>query len=155
MSRRIFRGFTLLEVTVAVAILGIAMTAILSSEAGAVRTGARATHMTTATLLARCKMGEIEEEMAVEGFPAVDADGEDECCEGGEMPGFRCEWRVERVELPDAVDLGGEEDGDPLGLGGDHSADSTGGADLENALSGAAGGDAIGSYAVQFAWPVI
>ncbi|MEZ4339403.1 MAG: prepilin-type N-terminal cleavage/methylation domain-containing protein [Sandaracinaceae bacterium] len=154
MQRKIVGGFTLLEVIVAVAILGIAMTAILSSEAGAVRTGARATHMTTATLLARCKMGEIEEQMAVEGFPAVDADGEDECCEGGEMPGFRCEWNVERVELPDAVSLDGEE-GDPLGLGGDHAGDEASGVDLENALSGAAGGDAIGSYAVQFAWPVI
>ena len=39
MQRKIVGGFTLLEVIVAVAILGIAMTAILSSEAGAVRTG--------------------------------------------------------------------------------------------------------------------
>lgn len=154
MSRKIIGGFTLLEVTVAVAILGIAMTAILSSQAGAIRTGARARHMTTATLLARCKMAEIEEQMAVEGFPAVGADGEDACCEGGEHAGFRCEWAVERVELPDAVSLGAEE-GDPLGIGGDHEGDSASGVDLENALSGAAGGDAIGSYAVQFAWPVI
>ncbi len=154
MQRRIIGGFTLLEVIVAVAILGIALTAILSSEAGAVRTGARAIRMTTATLLARCKMAEIEEQMAVEGFPAVDADGEDECCEGGEHEGFRCEWTVERVELPDAVSLGAEE-GDPLGIGGDHAGDSASGVDLENALTGAAGGDAIGGYAVQFAWPVI
>jgi len=152
--RKIVGGFTLLEVTLAVAILGLALTSIFASEAGAIRTGARAQHMTDATFLARCKMGEIEECMTVEGFPAVSEDGEDECCEGGERDGFRCEWSVERVELPDAVALGAEE-GDPLGIGGDHAADSASGSDLENALSGAAGGDAIGGYAVQFAWPVI
>ena len=36
----------------------------------------RARHMTTASLLARCKMGEIEERLALEGFPAVYEDGE-------------------------------------------------------------------------------
>jgi len=154
MRRKVVGGFTLLEVTLAVAILGLALTAIFASEAGAIRTGARAQHMTDATFLARCKMGEIEERMTVEGFPAVSEDGEDECCEGGEREGFRCEWIVERVELPDAVALGAE-DGDPLGIGGDHAADSASGSDLENALTGAAGGDAIGGYAVQFAWPVI
>jgi len=154
MKRRLIGGFTLLEVTVAVAILGIALTAIFASEAGAIRAAARARHMTTATILARCKMAEIEEQMAIEGLPVVSEDGEDECCEDGEQPGFRCEWSVERVELPDSVDIGGEE-GDPLGIGGDHAGDSASGADVENALAGAAGGDAIGSYAVQFAWPVI
>lgn len=154
MRRKVLGGFTLLEVTLAVAILGLALTSIFASEAGAIRTGARAQHMTNATFLARCKMGEIEERMTVEGFPAVSEDGEDECCEGGEREGFRCEWMVERVELPDAVALDAE-DGDPLGIGGDHAADSASGSDLENALTGAAGGDAIGGYAVQFAWPVI
>ena len=148
MRDRFIGAFTLLEVMVAVAILGIAMTAIFASEGAAIRTGARARHMTTATLLARCKMGELEEHIAVDGMPAVGEDGEDECCEGGEQNGFRCEWNIERVELPDTVDLGGES-GDPLGE------DGAGGADLETALSGAATGDAIGGYAVQFAWPVL
>ena len=156
MKRNIFGAFTLLEVMVAVAILGIALTAIFSSEAGAIRAGARARHMTTATLLARCKMGEIEEQLMVEGFPAVSMDGSDECCEGGEQAGFSCEWTVERIELPDQLEAGAEGGGDPLGLSGDHGAD-TGASDmdLQAALGGAAGGDVIGSYAVQFAWPVL
>lgn len=147
-------GFTLLEVMVAVAILGIALVAIFGSEAGAIRAGGRARHMSVATLLARCKMGEIEEQMFQEGFPAVGSDGEDECCEGAEHDGFRCEWLVERVEMPDAVELGE----DPLaaaGLGGDHEGDDASGMDLENALAGAAGGDALGAMAVQYAFPII
>ncbi|MBZ0118623.1 MAG: type II secretion system GspH family protein, partial [Sandaracinaceae bacterium] len=72
-ARSILGAFTLLEVLVAVAILGISLTAIFSSQAGAIRTGARARAISTATLLARCKMGEVEEEMINEGFPAVHA----------------------------------------------------------------------------------
>ncbi|MBN4049480.1 prepilin-type N-terminal cleavage/methylation domain-containing protein [bacterium AH-315-N03] len=155
MKRPVLGGFTLLEVMVAVAILGISMVAIFGSQAGAIRAGARARHITTATLLARCKMGEIEELLATEGFPVIGEEGEDECCEGGEQEGFTCDWSIERVELPDSVDLGEEGDGDPLGLGGSHSADSASGMDLENALTGAAGGDMIGNYAVQYAWPVL
>lgn len=155
-SRRgLLRAFTLLEVMVAVAILGIALTAIFGSEAGAIRAGARARHITTATLLARCKMAEIEEQLMVEGFPAVSLDGADECCEGGEQEGFSCEWVVERIELPDAIEGPDDQGGDPLGLAGDHAGDSVGTSDLEAALSGAAGGDILGSYAVQYAWPVL
>lgn len=153
MKRTIFGAFTLLEVMVAVAILGISLTAIFSSEGGAIRAGARARQMTTATLLARCKMAEVEEQMAREGFPAVMDDGEDACCEGGEQEGFSCHWQVEQVMLPDAI----EPEGDPLGaMAG--AAGGTGGAtgaDLENALTGAAGGDAIGAFAVQYAFPIL
>ena len=156
MRTRIVGAFTLLEVMIAVAILAIAMTAIFSSEAGAIRVGARARHTTTATLLARCKMGEIEEHLITEGFPAVFEEGEDECCEGGEYEGFRCEWSVERIELPDALDNG---DGDPAGLAagltGDHAGDTAGAQDVEAALTGAAGGDAVGALAVQAAFPVL
>lgn len=158
MSRRIFGAFTLLEVMVAVAILGISLTAIFSSEGGAIRAGARARQMTTATLLARCKMAEVEEQMAREGFPAVSADGDDECCEGGEQEGFTCNWLVEQVMLPDAIDTGEE---DPLAAaaagaaGGGAPGAGASSADLESALTGAAGGDAIGAFAVQYAFPII
>lgn len=155
-KKSIFGAFTLLEVMVAVAILGLALTAIFSSEAGAIRVGVRARNMTTATLLARCKMGEIEEQLMTEGFPAVSLDDVDECCEGGEQEGFTCDWTVERIELPDQMAAGEEGDGDPLGLSGDHAADEGASTmDLQSALGGAAGGDMLGSYAVQYAWPVL
>lgn len=153
MRARTLGGFTLLEVMVAVAILAIALTAIFSSQAGAIRAGARARHMTTASLLARCKMAEIEEHMVRDGFPAVSESGEDECCEGGEHEGFRCEWTVDRVELPDTVESGGP--GGLSGLGGDHEGDTAGAGDIEAALTGAAGGDAVGEMAMQAAFPVL
>ncbi|MGF1465220.1 MAG: prepilin-type N-terminal cleavage/methylation domain-containing protein [Sandaracinaceae bacterium] len=159
---RLRGGFTLLEVMVAVAILSLAMVAIFSSQGGAVRTGVRARALTTATFLARCKMLEIEEQVANEGLPAISDRGEDGCCEDGEMDGYRCEWAIEQVILPDA--LGGEEEGDGLldALGGDEGQgdelspppagpDAT----VQDALSGAGSADMLGSLALQYAFPVL
>ena len=155
-------GFTLLEVMVAVAILGITLVSIFSAEAGAIRMAGRARLLTTASLLARCKMGEIEEEMMRTGLPAVSSQGADECCEGGEVEGFDCEWEISRVVLPDQMAAGGEEGGeDPLGglLGG-------GGAEgappampsTDQMLSGsmmAGGSGMISQIAMQFVLPVL
>src|SRR5262249_13241426 len=67
------RGFTLLEVMVAVAILGLGLTAILSAQAGAFASAAHARHVSVATGLARCKMSEVEEHLAgPEGYPELD-----------------------------------------------------------------------------------
>jgi len=97
------KGFTLLEVIVAVAILGLSLTAIFASESGSLRTAARARHTHIATLLARCKMGEIEEQILREGFPAVDDHGNDDCCDGAEVDGYKCNWSVNMVTLPTSV----------------------------------------------------
>lgn len=166
------RGFTLLEVMVAVTILGIALVAIFTSEVGAVRNGARARRLTIATLLARCKMGEIEEMTAREGLPAVSATGVDECCEGGEIEGFECEWEIERIVLPDEIMLGEtDEEGGALdgllpGAGaGDEGAGPAAGLDIGGASAGAmmagvmggmgGGGDPIADMAMQIAFPVL
>ncbi|MDB4990266.1 MAG: ral secretion pathway protein, partial [Myxococcaceae bacterium] len=55
-----------------------------------------------ATLLARCKMAEVEEKVAKEGWPGDLIEGHDECCEEGAHDGFTCDWKVERIKLPDA-----------------------------------------------------
>ena len=102
-------GFTLLEVMVAVLILGIALVGIFASEVGAVKTAMRSNQMTVASLLARCKMAEIEEQVMREGLPAIDDSGSDRCCEDAEVEGFTCDWRIDRVVLPD--DVGAEEEG--------------------------------------------
>lgn len=97
------RGFTLLEVIVAVAILGLALTAIFASESGSLRTAGRARRTHIATLLARCKMAEIEEQILREGFPAIDDRGTDECCDGAEVEGYSCRWSITAVTLPTSV----------------------------------------------------
>lgn len=94
-------GFTLLEVMIAVAILGLSLTAIFSSEVGAANVAARARRQNTAATLARCKMGEIEEMIAIEGLPLVEKKDTDSCCEHAPVEGYECEWIVERIILPE------------------------------------------------------
>jgi general secretion pathway protein I len=103
------RGFTLLEVMIAVAILGLSLTAIFSSEVGAANVAARARRQNVAATLARCKMGEIEEVVAIEGLPALEKKDTDSCCEHAPVEGFECEWLVERIILPE---LGAQDDED-------------------------------------------
>lgn len=94
-------GFTLLEVMIAVAILGLSLTAIFSSEVGAANVAARARRQNVAATLARCKMGEIEELVGIEGLPLLEKKDTDDCCEHAPVEGFECEWIIERVVLPE------------------------------------------------------
>lgn len=157
-------GFTLLEVMVAVAILAFSLVSIFSGEIGAIRMASRARLMTMASLLARCKMGEIEEELMRTGLPAISSRGSDECCVGGEVEGFSCEWEISRVVLPDQMVQGEEdEEGGPLGglLGGAAPAGTpmpTGPVAPEAMLSGsmvAGGGDMISQMAMQMVFPIL
>lgn len=59
MRRSVERGFTLLEVLVASAIMGIAVTGLLASLSTSMHTAARLTDYDRATLLARQKMDEL------------------------------------------------------------------------------------------------
>jgi general secretion pathway protein I len=95
------RGFTLLEVMVAVAILGLGITAILSAQAGAFVSAAHTRHLSSAVGLARCKMTEVEEHLLVDGFQELDENGSGPCCSDDETPGMRCDWRVEKPQLPE------------------------------------------------------
>ena len=104
------RGFTLLEVMIAVAILGLSLTAIFSSEVGAANVAARARRQNVAATLARCKMGEIEEIVAIEGLPALEKKDTDACCEHAPIEGYECEWIVERIILPELGAQEGDED---------------------------------------------
>src|SRR5688572_27933116 len=115
------RGFTLLEVMVSVAILGLGLTAILSAQAGAFSSAAHARNLSVATGLACCKMTELEEKIAHDGLPQIDENDSGPCCEGDESP-MRCAWKIERPEMPEPkygdldldTDIGSAELG-PLG----------------------------------------
>lgn len=66
MSRR--RGFTLLEVLVSLAILGLALGTIAGINATSFESSNYARGVTVATLLARSKMLDVEEELRKDGF---------------------------------------------------------------------------------------
>jgi general secretion pathway protein I len=159
-------GFTLVEVMVAIAILAISLSAIFSTEAGAARMAHRSRKMGIAALLARCKMGEIEEQVATEGLPALFDSGSDDCCADAEFDGFSCDWEIHPVVLPDGMfateDEGfGPLEGDP-GAGPAPTTDPAAApfgdfsqSQPQDLLSGGGELDAIASIALQHVYPVL
>lgn len=135
------RGFTLLEVMVAVAILGLALTVILSAQAGLYSGGTYGQHSSMAIGLARCRMTELEERLVKLGYPEADEKDDGECCEDDTQQDMRCEWKVERVELPQAKapDLAPSGSASPLGLGSSGFGTTTGGSSPMGGAMGAGG----------------
>lgn len=105
-------GFTLLEVLVAIAILGLGLTGILGAETGAFSSAARAEHMSVATDLVRCKMAETELKLVQMGFPLTDESYEGACCEEEDQSTYTCEWTVDRVKLPELLSTESAANGD-------------------------------------------
>ncbi len=138
------RGFSLLEVMMAVAILGGALTAILSAQASIAASNKIGNNLGTALSLARCRMTEVEEKLLRFGYPDVeDIQTELPCCDDKESPGFTCESRVERVLMPNPPSLmSSNVDGGMALSGGSPSAIFSGGlaAASPSALAGALGG---------------
>ncbi len=103
------RGFSLLEVLMAVALFGAVVTIILSAQAGLVASDRTATNMSQAIELGRCRMSEIEEKELKLGFPEIEEkDTSPICCNEKDNPGFTCEWKIERVLLPQPMSLAGD-----------------------------------------------
>ena len=153
-------GFTLLEVMIAIAILGLSLTAIFSSEVGAANVAARARRQNVASTLARCKMGEIEEIIAIEGLPALEKKDTDACCEHAPVEGFECEWIVERIILPefgagdeDSEDEDGEQDNNPREILDEAVDEVTDEGTTEQALAGQSGNLAM--LALQIGFPIL
>ena len=100
-ARAASRGFSLLEVMVAIAILGLVLTVILSAQGGLAASNRSAANMGQAVSLGRCKMSEIEEKMLKLGYPELDAiDPAVPCCEDEKNEVFTCDTRIEKVEMP-------------------------------------------------------
>jgi general secretion pathway protein I len=95
------RGFTLLEVMVALAILAASLMAISEVVGGALRNHVRARQLDMATLLARGKMVEVQAAFERKGFRDFD-ESEDGTFEAEGHPEIR--WKLE-VRRP-TVDLG-------------------------------------------------
>lgn len=95
------RGFTLIEVLVAVAILGLGLTAILTAQAGTFASVGHAKALSQSSGLMRCKMSELEEDLRTNGFDLQDVEDSGPCCDGADNLGMTCTWRVERPTFPE------------------------------------------------------
>jgi prepilin-type N-terminal cleavage/methylation domain-containing protein len=98
------RGFTLLEMMIAMAILSGSLTWIIVGMSRNIRAENHAKLMATATFLARGQMVEIEDELYEKGF----GDFEKELAGGFEDKGFaRFSWKVlvDKTELPSSEAL--------------------------------------------------
>ena len=129
------KGFTLLEVMVALALLAAAFMSLAELGGQALRNHAYARDLSAATLLARGKLAELEEKYDDQGFKDFDEDDEGDFADAGRAD---VRWKVELVR-PDP-DLSAER---LMGLlaGGDAEADGPG---LLASLFGAAPKDAKG-----------
>ncbi|MFO0661035.1 MAG: hypothetical protein U0165_14560 [Polyangiaceae bacterium] len=65
---------------IAIAILGLSLTVILSAQVGLHSTGARTQTISVAMGLSRCKMSEVEEQLLKLGYPELDTMEEGPCC---------------------------------------------------------------------------
>ena len=88
------RGFTLLETIIAMAILGLSLMAIFQISSQAVYAHVYAKKLTVATLLARSKMVDLEQEMYDKGFQLDDDEQAGDFSEEG-WPSFK--WRAKIV----------------------------------------------------------
>jgi general secretion pathway protein I len=157
-------AFTLLEVMMAIAILAMCLTAIYSSEGGAVRMAGRSRRLGVATLLARCKMGELEEQVAEQGLPALFDTGTDECCEEGEVEGYECKWEIVPIVLPETM-FAPEEGAAGSGAGGGGGSGSVldalaankdqGGTMDPTAMLAGGGTEGLASMALGFVFPIL
>jgi general secretion pathway protein I len=167
-------GFTLLEVMVAVAILGLGLTAILSAQAGAFASAALARDLSEANGLLRCRMSEIEEDLARNGFQELDVEDGGACCDGADHPRMTCSWKIQKPTLPEGttseldldanLDFGGDSSGssaldllsnpEALGASGDPTAALAGLAGLsgggEEGEEGGGAGGIAGLFGMMF-----
>ncbi len=111
------RGFTLLEVMIAVAIVALSMGVMVEIEVHAIEKTNDAKMYTVATLLARGKMLDVQQTLKEEGFgdfmKLLDGDFEEEGFDD-----FRWAARVRKVEVPTPSGAGSSADNPPEGSGG-------------------------------------
>ncbi|MDX1386829.1 MAG: prepilin-type N-terminal cleavage/methylation domain-containing protein [bacterium] len=113
------KGFTLVEIMIALAILAVGLLALYTAQGNSLRASGNAERIQVASMLAREKMTErmmeINKDMAKGSFP------DDKTEETGEFDppfeDYRWEYNVRKVEIPIAGGEGGEGEGAQGGEG--------------------------------------
>ena len=100
------RGFTLLEVMIGLALLGLALTVLIKSAAGSIFNAEQAHMMGVATDLGRAQMYEIEEKLLKDGFTDTDQSQVDaKAFDDQGWPNIKYSYKVEAVEMPSFDEL--------------------------------------------------
>jgi general secretion pathway protein I len=101
MRRRASRGFTLIEVMFALALLGLALVVLIKSAAGSIFNAEQAHLLGVATDLGRGEMYEIEETLLKDGFSDTDQSQNDwKGFDEQGWPNIKYTYKVEAVEMP-------------------------------------------------------
>jgi len=140
------KGFTLLEVMVALAILGFALAVLIKSTAGNINAAEQSHMMGIATDLARGKMYDIEEKLLKDGFTDTDQSQTDlKPFDEEGWPNVFYSYKVDQVELPDFDQLQAMAQGKAARMG---SAAGSGSASigLGSAFGSAFGSDSVGGF---------
>ena len=156
MSRRTEpRGFTLLEVMLALTILGVGLIALMGMTSRDVRASYRAKQLTIATGLARSKMYDIEEELLHTGFQDTAEHMEGDFADDAQ-PRFKWSAEVEKVYLPEAGEIAdAKQKGDKEAAAPPNPNDtSANNSSLVNLVGGSTTG-ALGASMVQLYFPII
>lgn len=97
------RGFTLLEMMVAIAVLAVALLAITSAQQSSINNAFRVQRGQAAAMLMRGIILDIEEEYKLEGFPENSITGRD--CEPPDDFDdlFECSYDLERMDLDEVA----------------------------------------------------
>jgi len=140
------RGFTIIEVMVAMLIFAIAIVSIFGAQFSAISTTEFARNTTMATELARCRMSELELEFLQNGgFEEGDVTQSGPCCEALEgdenAEDYTCTWEIKTIVLPDMTQMMSGTDG---GLGGGMFGDLLG-----DTTGDESGGDATGEMGMD------
>ncbi|MCE9666694.1 prepilin-type N-terminal cleavage/methylation domain-containing protein [Myxococcus stipitatus] len=159
-------GFTLLEVVVALAILGLALMAIFDLNAGAVNNHVYTKRLTVASLLARSKMTDVEQKLFDDGFNADDDEESGDFSDEG-WPNFKWKARIIAPKLdgvtPDQLigaifnlPMGGDSSDPMSGIaslfgGGGDSGGKDGASGGPTPAGGGLGGAAMGMAQPMFA----
>ena len=121
------RGFTLLEVMIALALLGLGLTVLVKSAANSIFNTQQAHMMGVATDLARAKMYDLEEKLLKDGFSDTTTEEEDQAFADEGWPLIHYSYKIEVVELPSWDQLQAIATGHASGSGAAGSGGSAGG----------------------------
>jgi len=145
--RRRLRGFTLLEVMIALALLGLGLTVLVKSAANSIFNTQQAHMMGVVTDLARAKMYDLEEKLLKDGFSDTVQEEEDQAFADEGWPLIHYSYKIEIVELPSWDDLQKIASGRGSGAAGSGSGAGSG---SDAGGGGGFGDSALGGMMAQF-----